>query len=80
VSSVAKKPCQDYQIIYDVDDTRRGAAVAVVGVPPRGVQGPGSVGPATPVLVAGELGIRPSRVSGYVARVAGRGEWRLPVH
>jgi mRNA-degrading endonuclease RelE of RelBE toxin-antitoxin system len=31
VSSVAKKPCQDYQIIYDVDDTTRTVAVAVVG-------------------------------------------------
>ena len=31
MSSVAKKPCQDYRIIYDVDDTTRTVTVAVVG-------------------------------------------------
>ena len=30
MSSVAKKPCQDYRIIYDVDDTTRTVNVAVV--------------------------------------------------
>ena len=30
MSSVAKKPCQDYRIIYDVDDTARTVTVPVV--------------------------------------------------
>jgi hypothetical protein len=57
VSSVAKKPCQDYRITYDVDDTTRTVTVAVVGYRREVYKGPGSVGPATPALVAGELGI-----------------------